>query len=288
MYPRRLDRSVLLLAAVIVVVIVMAGQSRRARANGQVSLGAAVVATVVSPLEKGFTSLARVVSEPVTMLVEIRGLYGENRRLRTEADRLRQLVSTLDEVALENRRLREMLRFRETLPDGGRDALPATIIGRGVDQAQRAAVIGFKPTNWYDRIIIDLGARHGVREKQMVLTPRGLVGQVRVATPSTATVLLITDLNSGVGARIQRTGWSGVVKGTAGPMVEMVYLPKEAEARKGDVVVTNGIGSVFHVKGIPIGTVQEIRLDENTSTKSATLLPAVDFRRLEEVLVLTR
>ncbi|NLC56960.1 MAG: rod shape-determining protein MreC [Armatimonadetes bacterium] len=273
MYPR-VDRQLVLFLAALLVVVLAAVVHRRTRAAGQEGLGASVVAVVVSPLQQGLTGASRRIGGAFGIFREIRTLYAENRRLRGEVDRLRQRVNTLEEQGRENVRLREMLRFREGLPRHGENALAAT-------------VIGVKPTNWYNAVTIDRGTADGVRERNMVLTPRGLVGQVRVATPHTATVLLITDLHSGVGGRIQRTGWTGVVKGTASDRLEMVYLPEEAAVRPGDRVVTSGQGSVFQVKGIMIGTVEQVRLDRNTSTRSAVVRPAVDVRRLEEVFVLT-
>lgn len=274
MFPR-VDRNLVRLLVALLAVVIFAAIHRRATSAEGESLGATIVAVTVSPLQRGLTGGARRLGNAWGVVREIRTLYAENQRLRAEVERLKQRVNTLNERGLENQRLREMLRFREILPRSGENALPAT-------------VIGVKPTNWFNTVIVDRGEKDGVRAQQMVLTPRGLVGQVRLVTPGTATVLLITDLSSGVGGRIQRMGWRGVVRGTAGPLLEMTYIPKEADVRRGDLVVTSGVGSIFQVKGAVIGRIEDVRLDENTSVKTATVRPAVDFRRLEEVLVLTQ
>ncbi|MBI3946221.1 MAG: rod shape-determining protein MreC [Armatimonadetes bacterium] len=274
MHPR-VDRNVLVLAAVVAVVIGLAVSNRRGRAEGRTNPGASLVAFLVSPLQRVLDRVGGLAGSVTGAFREARHLHADNRRLREENERLRQQIHLLGEMALENARLKQMLAYRDALPGRGEDAL-------------LAPVIGINPTNWFNSIIIGTGANRGVREKQMVFTHRGLVGQVRLVTASTATVLLVTDLSSGVGARVQRTGWNGVVKGTAGPLLEMVHLPRDADVRPRDLVVTNGMGSVFQVRGVPIGTVQRVDVDENTSSKVAVVLPSVDFRRLEEVFVLTR
>ncbi len=274
MRSSRLDRNLVLGGLAVLVVIGLASSQRRYRANGESGIGPTVVATLVSPFEALFTGTGRRISGAWGVVREIRHLYTENQQLRARVDTLTQQVNGLDAAARENMRLREMLRFREILPQRGQ-------------HTRAASVIGLKPTNWFNSIIIDAGSAEGLREKQMVITPRGLVGQVRLVTPHSSTVLLISDLNSGVGAQIQRTGWNGVVQGTAGPLLQMVFLPREADVRQGDLVVTNGMGSVFQVPGIVIGTVESVHLDENTSVKTAIVRPALDFRRLEEVLVIT-
>ncbi|MDH7569436.1 MAG: rod shape-determining protein MreC, partial [Armatimonadota bacterium] len=249
----RLDRNAVLLLVVLALVAVAAALDRRGRDSEGRSLGTTVVHAVVSPLQRALTRSWQGVARTVEMFREVRRLYVENRQLRDEVDRLRKQVEVLSALGEENLRLREMLRFRETLPPGGGQALAAN-------------VIGMRPTNWYNTVIIDVGANQGVRERQPVLTPRGLVGQVRMVTPNTATVLLVTDPNSGVGARVERSGWNGVARGTAGPTLDLVHLPRDADVVAGDVVVTNGMGTVIKVKGIRIGVVEEVRLDENTST----------------------
>lgn len=269
----RVDRNLILLGIALVVVVLVAWIQRHEHARGEGGIGATMVASALTPLQKGLTATSHHVSNVWSVFHEVRHLHSDNQRLRAQVDRLTQQVNALRENEQENVQLREMLGYRQTLPNGGEKALPAT-------------VIGMQPTNWFNSITIDCGSRQGVREKQMVLTPRGLVGQVRMVTATTATVLLITDLNNGVGARIQRTGWNGVIEGTAGPLLKMQFLPRDADVRRGDKVVTSGMGSIFREKGIMIGTVQSVRLDENTSVKVAIVRPAADFRRLQEVFVM--
>lgn len=274
MHPR-VDRNVFVLAVVVVLVVGLATENQRQRARHESSLGNWVVALLVRPLQWSLERVGDAVGSVIGTVREIGHLHSENQRLRRENERLRRQVHLYTEMVHENERLKRMLAYRSRLLQWGEGAV-------------LAPVIGMNPTNWFDTLLIGAGTRQGVREKQIVLTDRGLVGQVRLATTFEATVLLITDLNSGVGGCIQRTGWNGVVRGTSGPMLQMVYLPKEADVRRGDVVVTNGLGTVFQVRGVPIGTVQRVDLDANTSAKTAEVLPAVDFRRLEEVFVLQR
>lgn len=274
---RRVDRPLVWLAVAVVAVVIVATGTRRLTARGRQNVGAVAVSTVLSPMQRGLTGIAGFFSHTWGVFTEIRSLYAENRRLHTRVDQLTEQVNRLNAAGIENQRLREMLGFRQTLQQSSATGIAAD-------------VIAVQPTNWFNTVTIDAGSQQGIREKQMVVTARGLVGQVRLVTRDTATVLLITDLNSSVGARVQRTGWTGIIKGKAGPRLELVFLPGEADLKPGDVIVTSGLdagSSVFRVKDIVIGTVERVRTNENTSMKSATVRPSVDFRRLQEVFVLT-
>jgi rod shape-determining protein MreC len=119
-----------------------------------------------------------------------------------------------------------------------------------------------------------------------VMVPDGVVGRVVKATSFSSMVLLITDPNNAVTGLIQRTRDEGIVEGTVQGRARMKYIPLLSTMQVGDKVVTSGLTGGFP-KGVPIGTITRIEKAESDLFQSAELLPDVDLRKLEEVLVIT-
>jgi rod shape-determining protein MreC len=202
--------------------------------------------------------------------VDLRHMHGENRRLRQEVGALQRRIEQLEEQALETQRLQRLLALRE------------------VSQAQylTARVVGKDATNWFKTLLLNRGSRDGVRRNQPVVAPDGLVGRVVEVTPSSAKVQLLTDPMSAAGGLVRRTRVTGIVSGNLGEGIRMRYLPLLADIVVGDPVVTSGMGGVFP-KGIPIGRITGVERRSGALFQEATLQPAVDLSRLEEVLILT-
>jgi rod shape-determining protein MreC len=120
-----------------------------------------------------------------------------------------------------------------------------------------------------------------------VIAPAGVVGRIVKTTPYSSMVLLVTDPNNAVTGLIQRTRDEGIVEGTVKGRARMKYIPLLSALQPGDKVVTSGLMGGFP-KGLPIGTITEIEKDESDLFQSAELIPEVDFRKLEEVLVITQ
>jgi rod shape-determining protein MreC len=226
---------------------------------------------VMSAIQQGVTSLmgaARGVWEGYLDLV---GVREENDRLRAEIDRLEQKNAGLLEARLENDRLRGMLALRL---DAGYDVVAARVIGRD-------------PSNWYRTVMIDKGEQDGVAVDMGVVVPAGVVGRVIKIGRDFAQVLLLTDRNSAVAAVVQRTRDEGIVEGAEGGLAQMRYIPLLSEAGPKDAVLTSGLGGGFP-KGLVIGEIRSIVRREAVLFQEAQLVPAVDFSKLEEVLVITR
>lgn len=178
-----------------------------------------------------------------------------------------------EELAAENARLRELLEFKEI----------------SVNQELKAAqIIGKEPGNWFEVFTIDIGANDGIAVGMPVITPKGLVGRVEEVGLSWAKVMSIIDVRSSVSAIMERTRDTGVVKGAIGSddltaTLTMNYLPLDTDIIEGDSVLTSGYDEVYP-KGLVIGSVT--RSTDQSGGKLVIVQPSVDFRRLEEVLVI--
>lgn len=229
-----------------------------------------VLLFTVSPFIKVTAAAVQGVSGIWRDYVDLRGLQEEGKRLQHETATLKRRIDQLEEQALETQRLQALLAMRQA---SRAEFLTARVVGKDA-------------TNWFKTILLDRGSLEGVRRNQPVLAPDGLVGRVVEVTPTSAKVQLLTDPVNAVGGLIQRTRVTGIVSGNLGAGARVRYLPLMADVVVGDRVVTSGMGGVFP-KGIPIGRITAVERRSGALFQVATLQPAVDLSRLEEVLILT-
>ncbi len=198
------------------------------------------------------------------------GVQAENQRLR---ERLRAIEAEHHralEVAIENRRLQGLLDFRGDVP-----SLVVT-----------ARVIGKDASGIFQTLTLDRGERDGIRGGMAVVCADGIVGRIAQASSHASRALLISDHNSGVDALVQRTRARGIVEGTLPGSCSMKYIKRSDDVDVNDVVVTSGLDGIFP-KGILIGHVSGVTRKDVGLYRVAEVAPAVDFAKLEEVLVLT-
>ena len=159
-----------------------------------------------------------------------------------------------------------------------------------------AHVIARSPTVWYSSVKIDKGSSDGIREDQAVIAAGGLAGRVTRVTDGTAEVELITDASSAVAAQVVPRGAQGVVRPTVGEPEDLLldYLEKGRRVTEGTTVVTSGFTSAREgvesnfPRGIPIGRVTRVDLDEVDLYQRVHIKPFADLRGLDFVQVLTR
>lgn len=199
----------------------------------------------------------------------------ENHKLKLELDRLSSLSIRVEELSKENQRLRMLLSMR---PDPSPKELVARIIGNSSSAFARS-------------FLVDAGEGEGIKPDTTALgitaqSGGGLMGRVVQTSQNTALILTLPDFNSRVPVLIQRSRVRAIVSGRNKPLLEMEFVPKGADIRPGDLVVTSGIGGVFP-KGIPVGRIQAIAATEETGLfHLISVQPAIDFDRIEEVRLL--
>lgn len=180
----------------------------------------------------------------------------------------------MDEISMENIRLRELLNYKEET--------------RGQYQLQLAGIIAENNTNLQHTITLDKGSNDGVVTGMTVLNHWGLIGRITAVLPDSSEVMLLPDRESAIGARVRSTREViGVVEGdgSGSSSLQMIHLPHDADLYVGDSLTTSGLDGVFP-GGIQIGEVTAIEYSANGLTKTATVKPYVNFSRLEEVFVL--
>lgn len=232
------------------------------------------VGTVTSPFVGAMVGAKRWVSRQAGWLVRGRTADEENRRLREEVRRLREQNAALLEASATAERLRKQLGFPQTPP--------APKIA--------ADVLAYRPDPMFDTMVIARGSRDGVHVGSVVVAPEGLVGSVYATAPTTANVMLLTDTNAAVGAMVQRpeSRATGVARGEGDGTLSLLYIPRDADIKVGDVISSSGLGGNdgIYPKGLRIGTVVQVGDPGAGAMRPIRVKPAAPFGRLEEVYVL--
>jgi rod shape-determining protein MreC len=225
---------------------------------------------ICSPFQSAATSVSRSIGGVFQRYVSLTQLQQENEALKRQVAELQNENHKLMEMTLANVRFRNLLEFRQQMT--------TTMIG--------AEVIGQDPSSWFKSVTIDKGERHGLRKGMAVISPEGVVGQILKTSPHYATVLLITDYNSGIDAIVQRTRAKGIVEGKEGNRCQLKYLLRTEDVEPGDTVMTSGLDGKFP-KGLMVGEIQNVDKRHFGVFQYAELVPKVDLAKLEEVFVIT-
>lgn len=192
----------------------------------------------------------------------------ENARYREALSRAIEENNQLKELKLSNVRLRELLDFQKTI----------------TKRVIAAEVIGKDPSPWFKTIIIDKGKEDHVGKGMAVVIPNGIVGQVIDASSHYSKVLLIIAQNSSADALVQRTRARGVIRGETSERCTFKYVLRKHDVQVGDQVISSGLDEVFP-KGLAIGQVSSVTKPDAGIFQEVTVVPYVDFEKLEEVLV---
>jgi len=191
----------------------------------------------------------------------------ENKKLKAKVKILEARLAHLEEISLENKRLRKLLDFQERLDY----------------ESIAARVIGKDPSNWEEMIYIDAGSEDGIKEGAGVAADRGVVGKVVEIGNTISKVVLLNDPDFKLGSVVQRSREKGLVSGTLSRVCRMIYIPIDADVKIGDKVISSGSYEGFP-DGLLIGEIIDIFEDRGGLYQSAIIEPSVDLDRLEEVL----
>lgn len=124
--------------------------------------------------------------------------------------KIRDLEGQLLELKQQNKQLKKLL-------DYSRSQDVPTIT---------APIIGRSPDYWWQQVTLGRGGKEGINKGDTVIGIGGLVGRVVNATSHTSTVLLLSDPNSKIGAKVSRSGNLGYIQGTNASTVVMRFLKK--------------------------------------------------------------
>ncbi len=198
-------------------------------------------------------------------------LVKRNAELEEQVTSLQAQVAQLQEAQADVKSLSDLLNFERARPE--LEYQPANVIGRD-------------PSPYLSYLLLDRGSDDGIRKDMPVVAGSGLVGQVVEVTSVACKVLPIVDASASVNARLLQSREEGVVVGQLAGGLQLQYLPQKVNVALGETVVTSGLGGHYPAD-IVVGTVNAVQKQDYEVLQKADLTPAVDFNRLEIVLIVT-
>lgn len=245
------------------------------RYSDEISPFKSAIGNVISPMQKGINQVGYAISSQFKKFTTLNKLLEENENLKEQLNILSYENKILLQDKYELDRFRDLYKLDKKYADYPKVA---------------ARVISGDPNNWYNTFTIDKGTDDGIQVNMNVIAGNGLVGIVEETGKNYSIVRSIIDDSSYVYGMFLKTSDTCVVKGDLilyeDGRIGVEFISKDAEVYDGYEIVTSHI-SENYLQGILIGYVSDITVDSSNLTKTAYLTPAVDFDKLEEVLIIT-
>lgn len=234
------------------------------------------VGNVISPMQRGINSVGKSISDRLQAFRDVKKLRAENEKLKSQIEDLTSTNQQLTQDKYELDGLRRLYELDAKYTDYDKVA---------------ARIIASDTNNWFYNFVVDKGSQDGISVGMNVLAGNGLVGIVSETGKNWSRIRSIIDDNCNVSGMSIETQDTCIVSGDLKMMkeqdvirVEMISL--DAKIKENSEIVTSHISDKY-LQGILIGYIQDIEVDSSNMTKNATLIPAVDFERLDEVLIIT-
>ncbi|HAX51907.1 rod shape-determining protein MreC [Muricomes intestini] len=235
-----------------------------------------IAGITVIPMQKGINQVGIWLGDISDNFDTLQDMKKENDRLQKKVDELITENNNLQEEKYELERLQELYKLDQNYADYKKTG---------------AHVIGKDSGNWFSNFTIDKGSNDGIKVDMNVMAGSGLVGIVTKTGPTWSTVRSIIDDSSNVSGMALSTSDKCMVRGDLmlindGRIRFEQMENNENKVQVGDQIVTSHISDKY-LQGILIGYISEITVDSNNLTRSGYITPVVDFKNLQEVLVIT-
>ncbi len=232
----------------------------------------AAVIHAVRPIHTTTTGVGRNLSAFGNGLQSLEELERDNEVLRVENAKLRATNALMSDTAAENNTLRASLNFKQR---SNYNLLPARVVAR-------------QSSTWWNSVQIDRGEDDGLDTDMPVVTDVGLVGKTTTVASNTAYVLLVSDENCKVAAKIEGIREQGIMAGertttTLQPDLLLSFLPKSVQLHPGQKVFSSGVSGGVFPSDLFLGTIRDFEV--RALDARATVIPAVDLSKLENVFV---
>ncbi len=262
LFSRSLQTTIMFLVVGGILALALGGffSSASTRFTGSLVSGQTWVATRVQAIQDFLAAPRDIVS-----------LRSRNAELEGQVSQLQAQVIELQQRVNETEILAALVDFSRTNPESTYKA---------------AAVIGRDPSPFLHYVVINRGSNDDIRRGMPVVTNQGLVGRIDAVIADAARVQLLTDPASALNVRIQNAETDAVLLGSVTGDVTLDMISQDVTVQPGDLILTSGLGGGFPPDLI-IGQVIATRSLEFDLFQRAAVQPAVDFTRLEIVLVIT-
>ena len=261
----------------VIVAVFLVGIMAYAGANGRLTAAPQeLLSVVLTPLQKVTSALSGGAASVWEKYTSIDDVMDRNEQLDAENAELRQQMVDYDRIKAENDAYKALARIQDTNSE-------ASYVS--------AFVIGRDPLDEFGGFTLDQGSTDGVAVNDAIISDRGyLLGVVVEVDATSCKVMTILHPSFNAAGVISRTRENGIITGSADYAADgqcvLTNLDRATEARRGDQVITTGLGGVFPAN-LLVGTVQEVVPEQSGKSSSAVILPGADPRTVKHVFIVT-
>ena len=261
----------------VIVAVFLVGIMAYAGANGRLTAAPQeLLSVVLTPLQKVTSALSGGAASVWEKYTSIDDVMDRNEQLEAENAELRQQMVDYDRIKAENDAYKALARIQDTNSE-------ASYVS--------AFVIGRDPLDEFGGFTLDQGSTDGVAVNDAIISDRGyLLGVVVEVDATSCKVMTILHPSFNAAGVISRTRENGIITGSADYAADgqcvLTNLDRATEARKGEQVITTGLGGVFPAN-LLVGTVQEVVPEQSGKSSSAVILPGADPRTVKHVFIIT-
>ena len=261
----------------VIVAVFLVGIMAYAGANGRLTAAPQeLLSVVLTPLQKVTSALSGGAASVWEKYTSIDDVMDRNEQLEAENAELRQQMVDYDRIKAENDAYKALARIQDTNSE-------ASYVS--------AFVIGRDPLDEFGGFTLDQGSTDGVAVNDAIISDRGyLLGVVVEVDATSCKVMTILHPSFNAAGVISRTRENGIITGSADYAADgqcvLTNLDRATEARKGDQVITTGLGGVFPAN-LLVGTEQEVVPEQSGKSSSAVILPGADPRTVKHVFIVT-
>ena len=254
------------LAVVTTVIVAVSGGS---------TPGGNIMSTILQPLRSGVAAIDRQCLRIYNYIFSYEALEAENAALKAQILEMEEDVRVAQELQRENERYEQLLELKDQHEDY---------------ELEPAYIISWDASSWRSSFTIAKGKNKGLEPGMCAITENGqVVGLITEVGSNWSTITTILDNGLEISASIAASGYTGVVQGTYQSedtrLLRMNYLTNEAVIKNGDQVVTTG--STLYPKGLLLGKITNVSLDETGVAKFAALEASCSLDDLEQVFIIT-
>lgn len=228
------------------------------------------IGTVLYPLEVVAMMPRDAVYHVTDYFTSLSELKLQNGKLKTQQTADARALQQGQQLLAENAQLRRLLGTSERLP-------VKSVLGEILYDTRDA---------FTRKVVLDRGTQQGVALGQPVIDHAGVVGQVTRVFPFTSEVTLLTDKDQAIPVQVVRSGLRSVAYGRGqSNMLDLRFMPTNADIQKGDVLVTSGIDGIYPA-GLAVATVSQVDIKSADAFARILCQPIAGIDRNRQLLIL--
>lgn len=234
------------------------------------------IGNIISPIQKGFYGVGNFLGDRIRPIVSIWELEDENKALLDENEKLNAdlIEAQLSKEAYEDLKSLEVA-LNYVNDYGVKDYVTCNVIGKDIG-------------NWYNMFMIDAGTKDGITKYSAVVNGNGLVGLVYEVGSNWGKVVTVIDNKTSIAFEVLGTdqSYDGILHGSVNAVIKGELYDQNANVKVGDTIVTSGLGVL--AKGIHIGSISEVIVNEDALLTEIIVEPSVNFKNINRVFVVVK